>query len=179
MQADLAKWIAILCDHGKRNGIEHYIKLLVWGGWKSNSLMGLPDGKEDERVVKFVCADVDKSGKDARGAADAIKKSIEAFECAGLVGKHAVEKEHLCTDSGGGAGLSNLEPKLKENGTMPEHGRGSNCQYHGQNKPYENASTAAFGSQGLEKANVFQAGYQYSVLIKALKEDVGLEVSFA
>ena len=44
---------------------------------------------------------------------------------------------------------------------MPEHGRGSNCQYHGQNKPYENASTAAFGSQGLEKANIFQAGYQY------------------
>ena len=62
---------------------------------------------------------------------------------------------------------------------MPEHGRGSNCQYHGHNKPYENASTAAFGSQGLEKANVFQAGYQYSVLDKALKEDVGLEVSFA
>ena len=23
MKADLAKWLAILCDHGKRNGIEH------------------------------------------------------------------------------------------------------------------------------------------------------------
>ena len=114
------------------------INFFIWV--KTPLLHTLSDGKEDERVVKFVCADV---------------------------------------DTGGGARLSNLEPKLKENGTMPEHGRGSNCQYHGQNKPYENASTAAFGSQGLEKANVFQAGYQYSVLVKALKEDVGLEVSFA
>ena len=81
---------------------------------------------------------------------------------------------HL-TDSGGGAGLPNLKPKLKQNGTMPDYGRGCNCQYHGHNKPYENASTAAFGCQGLEKANIFQAVYQMTVLVKALKEDVGLE----
>ena len=37
----------------------------------------LSNRKEDKQVIKFVCADVDKSGKDARGAADAIKKSIE------------------------------------------------------------------------------------------------------
>ena len=134
MKADEAKYLAILCDHGKRNGIEHYVKIFVWGGWKSNCLMPPLVGEMNERVIKYV------------------------------------------SDAGGGAGLPNLEPKLKENGTLPDHGRGCNCQYHGHNKGYENASTAAFGSQGLEKANIFQAGYQYSVLVKAIKEDVGLKV---
>ena len=102
------------------------------------------------------------------------KRSFEAFKHAGLEATDVTE--HLTTDAGDGAGLPNLEPKLKENGTLPDHGRGCNCQYHGHNKGYENASTAAFGSQGLEKANIFQAGYQYSVLVKAIKEDVGLKV---
>ena len=70
--------------------------------------MGLPDGEDNERVIKYICADVDKCGKDARGAADAIKKSIEAFECAGLVGGRRSRKNiSVLTPEGGVFKISN------------------------------------------------------------------------
>lgn len=175
MKRDGAKFIALCCDHGKRNQLEHYVKLISWGGFASNLLMGLEKGEVDRPVIKYACISVDMSDKTAQGAADAIKKSLETLEIAGLSGSNKVETCHFATDNGGGAGLTNVEPKLRQNKVLgPDSGAG-NCQYHGHNKSYENASIAAFGPNGLGKANIFQAAYQYSYMVKHLKEDLGLE----
>jgi len=175
MKRDRAKYLALCCDHGKRNHLEHYVKLVSWAGYASNWLMGLLKGEEDAPVVKYACISVDMSDKTAKGAADAIKKSLKTLEIAGLKDADEAETCHFATDNGGGAGLKNIEPRLRENKVLGPTAGADNCQYHGHNKGYENASIAAFGPNGLGKANIFQAAYQYSYMVKHLKEDVGLE----
>ena len=32
VKRDNAKWVGLMVDHGKRSGIEHFVKMLVWAG---------------------------------------------------------------------------------------------------------------------------------------------------
>ncbi|EJK72457.1 hypothetical protein THAOC_06013 [Thalassiosira oceanica] len=106
-----------------------------------------------------------------KGAADAIKKSLKTLEIAGLKDADEAETCHFATDNGGGAGLKNIEPRLRENKVLGPTAGADNCQYHGHNKGYENASIAAFGPNGLGKANIFQAAYQYSYMNEVFEQN--------
>ena len=50
---DEAKHFALITDHGKRAGLEHFVKILVWVGWE--------DEGKTKKTIKFHCLDVDTS----------------------------------------------------------------------------------------------------------------------
>lgn len=66
---DNARSFALVTDHGKRAGMEHFVKLLCWFG----------KDKEGNETLKFHCIDVDSSNHTGRDCAKAIKKSLEIF----------------------------------------------------------------------------------------------------
>eukprot|EP00985_Skeletonema_marinoi_P010359 scaffold4870_cov128-Skeletonema_marinoi.AAC.2 len=74
MTKDQIKYLFLIVDHGKRNGIEHFVKLVRWGGLD----------EKGNRVIKQLCLDMDMSGHTAKSAADAIKHSLKKLEKAGL-----------------------------------------------------------------------------------------------
>ena len=76
IKRDNAKWVALMVDHGKRSGIEHFVKMLCWAGLD----------EQGNAVVKYFCLDINRSNHAAKDCAAAIKMSINKLEIAGLYG---------------------------------------------------------------------------------------------
>ena len=74
LKNDDVTWIALMVDHGKRSGIEHFVKIIFWAGRDD-------DGN---RVIKNFCLDVDKSSHGSKDCASAIAMSIKKLKVAGL-----------------------------------------------------------------------------------------------
>ena len=165
IKKDNATWVALLVDHGKRNGKDHFVKIIVWAG----------KDEYGNRVLKHFCLDIDTSGHSSKDCADAIKDSIEKLRLAGL-DTDKVTIVAITSDSGGGGAVQYIHPYLKMNGVMTALSRMLNCQFHALNKCFEIACTKTFGQTGLDKNNIFQATFVYCKMIKALKTFGGLEM---
>ena len=63
-----------MVDHGKRGGIEHFVKIILWTGHDSNG----------KWVIKIFCLEVDKSNHATKDCASAIKISVKKLKIAGL-----------------------------------------------------------------------------------------------
>ena len=71
---DKVEWVGMMVDHGKRNGIKYVSKLIIWSGFD----------REGNRVIKYFCLDIDKSGHHLKDCASAIKYSVTKLELSGL-----------------------------------------------------------------------------------------------
>ncbi len=159
---DGAKTFALITDHGKRAGLEHFVKILVW--------MGKDDEDNTKRVLKFHCLDVDTSAHDAQGCAEAVKKSLEEFTKMKDFNVIAVTG-----DAGGGASVQNLLPALIKIGAVDDEAVKINCLMHALNKCLESAGQDTFGSQGVNNRTPYQLLYVFNQLWKAIKEEGGSE----
>jgi hypothetical protein len=120
--------------HGKRSGIEHFVKIIVWAG----------RDKGGKRVLKNICLDVDKSNHAAKDCASAIKMSVKKPKITGLdilsITFHAITG-----NSGGGGVVQHIHPLLKMNKTTSKESKRLNCQCHALRKAFENACINTFG----------------------------------
>jgi hypothetical protein len=96
--------LTLVTDHGIREGVDHFVKMIVW-----TSI----DEKGRHKLNHFNL-DIDKGGHTTKAAAAAIKKSLELLHLDGL----DVELTFICGDSGGGAKVQLLYPLLKELGVL-------------------------------------------------------------
>lgn len=160
IREDGATNFALMSDHGKRNGLEHFVKILVWCGWK--------DDAKTEKTIKFHCVDVDSSFHDAQGCADAIKKSLEVF-----TESTDIKITCLTGDAGGGASVQNLLPALLGINAIDAKAVKVNCLMHALNKALECAGQDTFGEQGIGKRTPYQLLFVFNQLWKAIKEEGG------
>ena len=164
LKKDNAKWVALMVDHGKRSGIEHFVKILVWAGLDQHG----------NRVIKYFCLDVDKSSHSAKDCADAIKLSVKKLYMAGL--PTSIEIISITGDTGGGGAVQHIHPPLIANKTMLKESKKFNCQCHGLSRSLQNACEATFGKQGIGQVNIFQGEYVYVKMMRVLHEDGGAEI---
>jgi len=164
MKKDGVKYIFLIVDHGKRNGIEHFVKLVKWGGLDKNG----------NRVVKTFCLDMDMSGHTAASAVEAIELSLNKLNLAGLdLDGVNVSAAGLTGDTGGGAGLPNIFPLMvKDERILCRFATMMGCQMHALNNCLSNALKACFGDTGIGHNNAVQASYVYVLMIKRLKEEL-------
>lgn len=124
MTNDQIKYLFLIVDHGKRNGIEHFVKLVRWGGFDENG----------NWVIKQLCLDMDMSGHTAKSAADAIQHSLKKLEKAGLdLSLVEVIASGITGDAGGGAAVQHVFPLLIEGKVLSDSATIINCQMHGLN----------------------------------------------
>ena len=92
LRQDNAQFMYMITDHGKRNGIKHFIKIITWAGYNKNG----------NRKLKDSCLDIDKSGHTSRGgAADAIQKAVKKITSI----NDDLENNGITGDSGSGAAV--------------------------------------------------------------------------
>ena len=157
---DEAKHFALITDHGKRSGLEHFVKILVWAGWE--------DKEKTRKIIKFHCLDVDTSAHDADGCAEAVKNSLEEFS-----GLDGFKVTVITGDAGGGASVHNLLPALVKANVVDADTAKINCLMHALNKCLEAAGQDTFGQQGMNKRTPYQLLYVFNQLWKAIKEEGG------
>eukprot|EP00984_Skeletonema_dohrnii_P024558 scaffold13695_cov129-Skeletonema_dohrnii-CCMP3373.AAC.1 len=144
MTKDQIKYLFLIVDHGKRNGIEHFVKLVRWGGLD----------EKGNRVIKQLCLDMDMSGHTAKSAADAIKHSLKKLEKAGLnLDLVTVIPSGVTGDAGGGAAVQHIFPLLIDCKVLGDAATIINCQMHGLNNCLSSALIAAFGDAGINHNN--------------------------
>jgi len=164
MKEDDVKYLFLIVDHGKRNGIEHFVKLVRWGGFD----------KDGNRVIKQLCLDMDMSGHTAQSAAEAIKQSMKKLEKAGMnIDLVRIIPSGATGDAGGGAAVQHIFPLMIEEKVLGPFATIVNCQMHGHNNCLSSSLIAAYGDTGINHNNVVQAAYVYVKMMKKLKEDVG------
>ena len=154
-----------MADHGKRSGIEHFVKILIWAG--------LDD--QGNKVLKYFCLDIDRSNHSAKDCAAAIKMSINKLEKAGL-NTSQIEFYTITGDTGGGGAVQHMHPPLVSIAMMSKESKRFNCQLHALNRSFQNACEATFGKQGIGQNNIFQGEYVYVKMIRTLHEDGGAEI---
>ena len=140
-----------MVDHGKRSGIEHFVKIIMWAG----------RDKQGQRVIKYFCLDIDRSNHSAKDCAGAIKIGIKRLEVAGL-DISMIEFHVITGDTGGGGAVQHIHPLLVANEAMNSDSNKVNCQLHGLSKPLQNACKSTFGKQGIgliifPRANLFMS----------------------
>ncbi|KAL7528603.1 hypothetical protein ACHAWF_007143, partial [Thalassiosira exigua] len=121
------------------------------------------------RVIKYFCLNVCKTGHAGKDCANAIKKSIEKLEHAGL-DTSVYEFCAITGDASGGGAVQNVYPLLQGNSVLSNVAKMLNFQYHALNTCFEIACQHTFGKQGIHNVNIFQAIYIYVHLITSLKE---------
>ena len=84
----------MMVDHGKRNGIENFVKLIIWSGCN----------RKGNRVMKYFCLNIDKSSHGSTGCASAIKHSVTKLKLSGL---NTSKIRFICItgDAGGGGAV--------------------------------------------------------------------------
>jgi hypothetical protein len=106
----------------------------------------------DLQRVSSLCLDIDGSGGSSAAAADAISHSMME-----KLGDASKPFNGQTTDSGGGGVLDHLRDELVGvHLVAPDYYLVAPCCLHGFQKPFDNATLAAFGEGGLEKRNVLQ-----------------------
>ena len=165
IKREKVQWISIMTDHGKRSGVEHFIKIILFAA----------RDKHGRRIIKRFCLDVDKSSHAALNCAAAIKESLSKLNMAGL-DLSSISIISITGDSGGGGAVQHIHPPLIDNGVMTKKSKKINCQFHAHNKGFENACTKTFGKHGIGQCNAFQTAYVYVKMIKTLHETGGNEL---
>jgi hypothetical protein len=113
--------------------------------------------------------DIDKGGHSTVEAANAIHRSLQALHLDGV----DVEFSFICGDSGGGAKVQLLYPRLKnELDVLCSLADYMNCILHAFNLSYKHAckDTLGLGDQGMNRNTVFQMCYLAILMIKTIKK---------
>ena len=155
---DGATFFALVTDHGKRAGMEHFVKLLCWFGKDKN-------GNE---TIKYHCIDVDTSNHTGRDCARAIERSLAIF-----TGQDGFEVTCITGDAGGGAAVQHLLPHLQRLGAVAIDCSKINCNLHALNKCLESSLQDVLGKQGIGRRTPFQLLFVFNQLWKRLKEEAG------
>ena len=134
MKKDGAKWVGLMVNRGKRSGIEHFVKIMIWAG----------RDKDGNRVLKYFCLDVDKSNHLAKYCAEAIKMTIKRLKVASL-DTSSIVFHAITGDTGGGGAVQHIHPPLKENATMRSTSKKVNFQCHALSRSLQNACEATLG----------------------------------
>jgi hypothetical protein len=113
--------------------------------------------------------DIDKGGHTTVDAANAIHKSLKALHLDDI----DVEFSFICGDSGGGAKVQDLHPRLVAIEAMSEFSDYVNC-IHAFNLSYEHACKDIFGDQGVHRNTVFQMVYLAVLMMKTLKKNTDI-----
>jgi len=71
---DKVEWIGIMVDHGKQNGIKHFVKLIIWSGFN----------RKGNQVIKYFCLYIDKSSHGLKDCASAISYSVTKIKLSRL-----------------------------------------------------------------------------------------------
>ena len=116
---------------GNREGVDHFVKMIVWSGFD----------KKGNCVLCHFNLNIDRGGHTTVAAANAISRSIQSLNLNGV----DVEFSFICGDSGGGAKVQLLHPELIQNQTMEELRDFINCILHMINLSYESACKNALG----------------------------------
>ena len=162
---DGAEYMSLMVDHGKRSGIEHFVKILSWAALD----------KDGNRIIKYFCLDVDMSNHSAKDCASAIKLSLNKLTMAGL-DLSKIKVFVITGDSGGGGAVQNIHPPLKAIKVMSDESKYFNYQCHALSRGLQVSCEMTFGKQGIGQTNIFQAIYVYVKMLKVLHEDGGSEL---
>eukprot|EP00956_Cyclotella_meneghiniana_P030050 scaffold74749_cov35-Cyclotella_meneghiniana.AAC.4 len=98
--------ITLVTDHGNREGVDHFVKMIVWSS----------KDKDGSNVLRHFNLDIDKGGHSMVEAANAIHRSLQSMHLDDI----DVEYSYITGDSGGGAKVQSLHPQLVKIGVMPE-----------------------------------------------------------
>jgi hypothetical protein len=154
--------VALVTDHTNRKGKGFFAKLLIY-----------TKKEGDEWTLKFVCLDLDDCDHTAKGAAEAIKKSIARW---GLELDVDIIVKLLTGDAGGGAAVQNLHPALIGINVMGLSSRSVRCIMHDLNKAFEVACLDCFGSQGINHRGVTQMYWLVVQMFMCIKLQGGLKL---
>ena len=141
-----------MTDHGNREGVDHFVKMIVWAS----------KDKKGRDVLRHFNLDIDKGGHSMVEAANAIHRSLQSLHVDGF----NVEYSYITGDSGGGAKVQTLHPQLVKIGVMPESSKSMNCLLHAFNLAYETACKDSLGDQGMNKNTTFQMIYLAVLMLK-------------
>ena len=131
---DCVEWIALMVDHGKRSGIEYFVKLIIYAALDRNGTS----------IIKYFFLDVDKSNHTAKDCASVIQVSLKRLVMGGLdlsnTSVHAI-----LGDTGGKGAVQNIHPPLKEIEVMSEESKRFNCQLHALSRGLQKFFENTFG----------------------------------
>jgi hypothetical protein len=149
----------LITDHGNR-GVDHFVKQICWTLYVDGNF-----------CLSHFNLDIDKGGHSTIDAANAIYKSLNSLHLDDM----DVEFSYICGDSGDGAKVQLLHPRLIELELMNESSDFVNCILHAFNLSYEHACKDSLGDQGMHKCTVFQMCYLAVLLMKKVKEQTNFD----
>jgi hypothetical protein len=157
--------LGITTDHGHRKGQDHLVKLLSY-----------PTKKDDGSLtISHLCLNVDSAGHSADEASDAIAKSVSFYT--DILKEQNDGKEVklsvITGDSGGGASVQQLHPKLITNKTMCKYSKRLACDLHNMNKALEVACVETWGKQGIGHRTPYQMYWLWNKIFKLSREQMG------
>ena len=114
-----AAQLALVTDHGNREGVDHFVKMIVWAS----------KDKRGRNILRHFNLDIDKGGHSMVEAANEIHRSLQSLH----LDNFYVDYLYITSDSGGGAKVQSLQPQLVGIGVMPEHSDYMNCILHAIN----------------------------------------------
>eukprot|EP00956_Cyclotella_meneghiniana_P031906 scaffold85518_cov22-Cyclotella_meneghiniana.AAC.3 len=154
--------ITLVTDHGNREGVDHFVKMIVWSS----------QDKKGRNILRHFNLDIDKGGHSMVEAANAIHRSLQSMH----LEKIDVEYTYITGDSGGGAKVQLLHPQLVEIGVMPEISACMNCLlHHAFNLAYETACKDSLGDTGMNKNTTFQMIYLAVLMLNTVKKRNNLD----
>eukprot|EP00956_Cyclotella_meneghiniana_P016988 scaffold27384_cov36-Cyclotella_meneghiniana.AAC.11 len=153
--------ITLVTDHGNREGVDHFVKMIVWSS----------KDEKGRNVLRHFNLDIDKGGHSMVEAANAIHRSLQSMHLDDI----DVEYSYITGDSGGGAKVQLLHPQLVEIGVMPEVSGCMNCILHAFNLAYETACKDSIGDQGMNKNTTFQMIYLAVLMLNTVKKRNNLD----
>ena len=143
---DETNYISWQFDHGKRKGIEHFVKLISWGGFDD----------EGNRVVKAFCVDSKMCVSDVM--------HIVLPEIENISGT---------SNSGGGAAIQHTWLEVVLRVVAPKDSTINNCDLHGMNLPLKEALEDALGQPGIGHNSQWQLEFMAKLFLDQLKEIYG------
>eukprot|EP00956_Cyclotella_meneghiniana_P021702 scaffold39809_cov88-Cyclotella_meneghiniana.AAC.1 len=156
---DHTQYISLQFDHGKRKGIEHFLKVISWGGYD----------RDENRVIKAFCIDASMCGHTALEGAESIKEIIDLLKI--LLPNMIVNS--ASSDSGGGTSIGNVFPILTTLLVVASFAVKNHCATHAWNKPLENGLKVSLGDAGMTVDSPFQMTYVGNLFLNHMLEQLG------
>jgi hypothetical protein len=156
---DETNYISWQFDHGKRKGIEHFVKLISWGGFDD----------EGNRVVKAFCVDSKMCGHSAIESAMSIKEVSDVMH----IVLPEIENISGTSNSGGGAAIQHTWLEVVLRVVAPKDSTINNCDLHGMNLPLKEALEDALGQPCIGHNSPWQLEFVAKLFLHQLKEIYG------
>ena len=104
IKSDGAKCIVLIADHAKHSGIKHLMKIILWA----------VRDQYGNRVLKYLCFDINKSCHLEESCTKAIKNSMSEFEFVSF-DISSIEIRVISGDTGDDGEIQHMHPTLMAN----------------------------------------------------------------